>query len=59
MKVDSLENKYTNKPNLLRVAAELAGCKNQGKVLEAIRLVLESSVDNSADGNQNFGLLGR
>jgi len=59
MKVDSLENKYTNKPNLLRVAAELAGGKNQGKVLEAIRLVLESSVDNSADGNQNFGLLGR
>lgn len=59
MKMDSLESKYTNKPNLLRVAAELAGYKNPDKVLESMKLVLESSVDNSTDSNQNFGLLGR
>lgn len=56
--MDSTNYKYTNRPNLLRVAAELASYKNPGKVLNTVRSVLESSVDDPANSNQNLSLLG-
>ena len=56
-KMDSTKNKYANRPNLLRVATELAGYKNPGKILSAAKLVLEGSIDNSANSNQDLGLL--
>lgn len=56
--MDSTNYKYTNRPNLLRVAAELASYKNPSKVLNTVRSVLESSVDDPANSNQNLSLLG-
>lgn len=53
-----MENKYVNRPNLLRVAAELAGYKNPDKVLRALGLLLEGGVDDSTDGQKDIGLLG-
>ena len=56
--MNGTENKYAGRPNLLRVATELAGYKNPDKVLKAVRLVLESSVDNSTDSQKDLSLLG-
>lgn len=56
--MDSTKSRYTNRPHLLRVATELANYKNPGKVLNAVRSVLESSVDNPANSDQNLSLLG-
>lgn len=56
--MDSTKSKYTNRPHLLRVATELASYKNPGKVLNTVRSVLEGSVDNPANSDQNLSLLG-
>lgn len=56
--MDSTKNKYTDRPYLLRVATELASYKNPGKVLNTVRSVLEGSVDNPANSDQNLSLLG-
>lgn len=53
-----IDNKYANRPNLFRVAMELARCKNPEKTLKGMELILEGSVDNSANSNQNLSLLG-
>lgn len=45
MKLD----KYTDRPNLLRVAVEISKCQNPDKVLEILKLVLESGVNNTAN----------
>lgn len=56
--MDNGGNKYANRPNLLRVATELTGYKNPSKVLRAMKLVLEGSVEDSTDGQENISLLG-
>ena len=48
--------KFGDRPNLLRVAAELAKCKDPDRVLEALRLVLKRSVNDPANGEQNLTL---
>ncbi len=45
------QEKHTNRPNLLRVAAAISECQNLNKVLETLMLVLEGSVNNTANGN--------
>lgn len=56
MGYSGMGSKYADRPNLLRVAAELTRCKNPDKALEAMRLALKSGVDNFADGQKNFSL---
>ena len=55
--MDSTENKYAGRQNLLRVATELAGYKNPNKTLKTMKLVLESSIDDPTDGQKNISLL--
>ena len=56
--MNSVEDKYANRPNLLRVAKELAGYKNPVKILQAVELVLKSGIEDSTDGQKDIGLLG-
>lgn len=58
MKNNRAKNKYTDRPYLLLVATELARYKSPDKTIGAMRLILEGSVDNSANSNQNLSLLG-
>lgn len=50
------ENKYAGKPNLLRVAVELAGYKNPDKVLETLQVTLKCGVDDPTDSKNDIGL---
>ena len=44
-----IEGKYADRPNLLRVATEIAKRKNPDKVLEVLRSILKSGVNNLAN----------
>ena len=48
---------YREYPNLMRVARELARCEQPHKVLHILSVLLENSVQDSADGSKDFGLL--
>ena len=48
--------KYTDRPNLLRVATELSKCRDPDGVLEALRSVLKRSVNDPANSNQDLAL---
>lgn len=48
--------KYANRPNLLRVAVELAGSKDPDRAFEAMRLALKGGVDNFANAKKDLGL---
>lgn len=50
------ENKYQRYPNIYRVAQELALCKHPDKVFDAMRSLLEGSIENPANSNEDFGL---
>lgn len=50
------ENKYSGKPNVLRVAAELAGYKDSDKVLAALQVALKCGVDDPTDSENDIGL---
>lgn len=50
------ESKYRQYPNIYRVAQELARCKHPDKVFNAMRSLLEGSVENSANSSEDFGL---
>lgn len=45
------------KPNLMRVALELSTYQNPYKAANALLSLVEGSLDDSANSNQNFGLL--
>lgn len=49
-------SKYINRPNLLRVATELARCKNPDKALDVMELALKGGVDNLANSQKDFSL---
>lgn len=51
------DSKYASKPNLLYVATELSRYKNPDRVLGALRLILESSVDDPANSQDDLSLL--
>ena len=50
------KSKYIGKPNLLRIAMELAGYKDPDKVLAALQMALKCSVDDPADGKDDLSL---
>lgn len=50
------ESKYRRYPNIYRVAQELARCKHPDKVLNAMRPLLEGSIENPANSSEDFGL---
>ncbi len=50
-------DKYISKPNLLRVATEIAKSKDPDQVLETMRSVLKRGINNFADSDQNISLL--
>ena len=50
------KREYQNRPNLLRVATELAGYSTPDKVLEILHSVLKSSADDSTDAKKHLGL---
>lgn len=54
---DGMESKFANRPNLLRVATELAGYKNPDKILNAVKLVLEGGADDSTNAQKDISLL--
>lgn len=43
------ESKYTGRPNLLRVATEIAKFTNPDKVLEILKSILKGGIDNLAN----------
>lgn len=49
-------SKYTNRPNLLRVATELARCKNPDKALDIMQMALKGGVDNFANSQKDLSL---
>lgn len=49
-------SKYANRPNLLRVATELARCKNPNKALDVMQLALKGGVDDLANSQKDFSL---
>lgn len=50
--------RYKDYPNLFRVAQEMARCKNPDKVLNSMLTLLESSIKDSTDSGEDFGLAG-
>ena len=46
-----------HKPNLMRVATELASYSSPHKMADILLLLLKGSTENSSDGNQNISLL--
>lgn len=49
--------KYIDRPNLLRVATEIAESNNPDQVLETMKSVLKCGFNDFADANQNICLL--
>ena len=49
-------SKYTNRPNLLRVATELTRCKNPDKALDVMQLALKGGVDDLANSQKDLSL---
>lgn len=47
---------YKKYPNLMRVAKELAACKNAYKVAPTLLFIIERSIQNSANGTDNLRL---
>lgn len=56
MEYMNARSKYVNRPNLLRVATELAGSKDPDRAFEAVRLALKGGVDDFANTQKNLGL---
>lgn len=50
-------NQKIRKPNLMRVALELSTYQNPYKTANALLSLVERSLDDSANPDQNFGLL--
>lgn len=54
---DGLLREGVHKPNLLRVATELATYKNPYRAAHTLLFLLKSSTKDSGNGNQDIGLL--
>lgn len=50
-------NTYKDKPNLLRVAIELSKYNDPYGTADKLLALLEGSMENSTDSNQDFGLV--
>lgn len=50
------QGKYASKPNLLRVAMELAKLENPNVVLETLRLTLKGGTYNSTNSQNDISL---
>ncbi len=54
---EGLLRERVHKPNLMRAATELAAYGSPHKIAHALLLFLESSAQNSANGDQDISLL--
>lgn len=56
MNDQDFKKKYANRPNLLRVATELAKCKQPDRTFEIMCMALKGGIDDFTNSQKNLGL---